>query len=256
MTSNSRQRPAATDYFNPTEQIELLQSIKAKAERSAASTPIDSHFPLTNVTTSSSAAHQEPFGVKPVDFKVHELILREKLEKAKADREAKAKTGPVLGTASQPLTKGPLQPKVNENKPTDSVTTGPPPPILSNTTPMPPVPFAWNSALGYPPPIPNYPRPPYQYPPPYPPPYGIPPYANGHAPQPFGQWNQFAPVQSTPGIPPPPPQPNQGPPSQASTPPVPLTQSASSLPVANHTPITQGTLLHTGLLRLMEMLNF
>jgi hypothetical protein len=253
MASHPRQRPAATDYFNPTEQIELLQSIKAKVERSAASTPQDSHFPLTDVTNSSNAAHQSPSGANPVDFKAHELSLREKLEKAKADREARAKAEAASRTA--PLAQDSLQPKVKENKSVEPIAAGPPPPpILSSTTGIPPLPYAWNSTLGYTPQIPNYPQPPYQYPPPYPPPYGMPPYTNGHISQPFGQWNQFAPLQSTPGIPPPPPQPNQGPPNQTLTPSVSQNQSSSNLPIANQTPVTQGTPVPAGLSRLIEIL--
>ena len=91
MTSHPRpQRPAATDYFNPTEQTELLQSIKAKIELSATNTPAEPQF--QNDVVGAFNSKTTPYGgLRTTDTKAHELSLREKLERAKADREAKAK---------------------------------------------------------------------------------------------------------------------------------------------------------------------
>jgi len=219
MTSHPRaHRPAATDYFNPAEQIERLQSIKAKIEKSATSTPHESHFshPVQGETKNPSTNYAD---VKSVDFKAHELSLREKLEKAKADREAKAK---AEAASKANITTDSPQPRLTDNHFTEPVTTGPPPPpILNNTsTPIPPTSYtqSWTPNLGYPTPIPNYGRPPFPYTQPYQQQYGMPPYPNGQTFQPYPQWGQSAPPpNTTPGVPPPPPQPNQGPPNQMPT---------------------------------------
>lgn len=215
MASHSR-RPAATDYFNPSEQIELLQSIKAKIEKSATSTPQESHFPHHAETVAYTS-------LKPVDFKAHELSLREKLEKAKADREAKAKAEAALKAQITTTATDSPRPRVVENQsPVEVVPTGPPPPPILNTThtPMPSVPFAqtWNPSLAYPTALPNYSRPTYPYPQTFPQQYGMPPYPNGQPVQAYPQWGGFTPTPNTPGIPPPPPQPNQGPPTTQSPP--------------------------------------
>ena len=244
MTSHPRaHRPAATDYFNPAEQIERLQSIKAKIEKSATSTPQEYHFPhpVQGETKNPSTNHA---GVKSVDFKAHELSLREKLEKAKADREAKAK---AEAASKANITTDSPQPRLTDNHSTEPVTTGPPPPpILNNTsTPIPPIPYtqSWTPNLGYPTPIPNYGRPPFPYTQPYPQQYGMPPYPNGQPFQPYAQWGQSAPPSNTtPGVPPPPPQPNQGPPNQIPTSqsppnPVPLNQIS---PPNQTPPVAQG----------------
>jgi hypothetical protein len=220
MTSHSR-RPAATDYFNPTEQIEILQNIKARAEKSATSTPQESYHIDSAPRT----------GTKTVDFKAHELSLREKLEKAKADREAKAKADATLKVQTTDAT----QPKLVENQSnTETLPAGPPPPPVLNTTPTPaaPVPYSqtWNPNVAFSAGIPNYGRPPYPYPQPYPQQYGMPPYPNGQPAHTFAQWGQYTPTPSTPGIPPPPPQPNQGPPTSQSNPnPIPMNQSSPGL---------------------------
>ena len=94
MTSHPRpQRPAATDYFNPTKQTELLQSIKAKIELSATNTPAELQFQNDVVGAfNGHPSKMAPYGgLGTTDIKAHELSLREKLERAKADREAKAK---------------------------------------------------------------------------------------------------------------------------------------------------------------------
>jgi hypothetical protein len=246
MTSHSRpQRPAAKDYFNPAEQIELLQSIKAKVEKSATSTPKD-HPNQTDATNTSSHT-----GFRSVDFKAHELSLREKLEKAKADREAKAKAEAALRANAQsaqiPTTTNTPLPKLHENKSTEPVTTGPPPPpILNNTnpTPIPPVTYSqtWTPNLAYPPPVPNYGRPPYPYPQPFPQQYGMPPYANGQIVHAYPQWGQNATSPNTPGIPPPPPQPNQGAPNQ-----FPTSQSPPNQFPVNQTHVNQGPPVPSGL---------
>src|SRR6266496_3450965 len=143
MTSHPRaHRPAATDYFNPTEQIELLQSIKAKIEKTAASTPQEPHFPPPTQGETTKNPPVNYAGVKSVDFKAHELSLREKLEKAKADREAKTKA--EAASKANMTTDSPL-PRLTDNRSTEPLTTGPPPPpILNNasSTPIPPVPHA------------------------------------------------------------------------------------------------------------------
>src|SRR5947207_8647868 len=220
MASHPRaHRPAATDYFNPTEQFELLQSIKARIEKSATSTPQEPHFPPPTQAEATKNLPAHHARVKSVDFKAHELSLREKLEKAKADREAKAKA--EAASKANMTTDSPL-PRLIDNRSTEPVTTGPPPPpILTNTsTPIPPVPHtqSWTPNLGYPTPIPTYGRPPYPYTQPYTQQYGMPPYPNGQPLQPYPQWSEPASTpNSTPGVPPPPPQPNQGPPNQIST---------------------------------------
>jgi len=240
MASHPRpHRPAATDYFNPTEQIELLQSIKAKVEKSATSTPQESRQPLDQIQQNYYA------GVKPVDFKAHELSLREKLEKAKADREAKAKaevsvsqqpnSTTTIGTIESP------QSKVPENKSVEPVIPGPPPPpIISNLTPTPPiqqpVTYGWNPGMY--PAVPNYGRPTFQYPQVFPQ-FGVPSYTNGQAAAYNPQWSQYVaslPTNTTtPGIPPPPPQPNQGPPLQGSPP-----QGTTSQSPPNQETLNQG----------------
>jgi len=102
----------------------------------------------------------------------------------------------------------------------------------------------------------GYARPPYQYPQTYQ--YGIQPYTNGQ-PQPYGQWGygapiQTAPMQTTPGVPTAPPQPNQGqtiqvPPNQMSP-----GQIPSSVTPPNHVPVpmNQGSNVPPGLLYLKE----
>ena len=146
---------------------------------------------------------------KSVDFKAHELSLREKLEKAKAEKEARAKAEATLRT--NPTTTESPQPVVSEQ------TTGPPPPPgLNNTTIPTPIPVTsypqqtWPANLGYTqhPHMTAYSRQPFQYTVPYP--YGTQPYTNGQ-PQPYAQWGYGTPLQTTPGVPAPPSQPNQGP---------------------------------------------
>jgi hypothetical protein len=217
MASHSR-RPAAKDYFNPTEQIELLQSIKAKIEKSVATTPKESQFSHVDTTNLPNAG-------KPVDYKAHELSLREKLEKAKADREAKAKAEAALKAQTTTTTTDSPKPKVGEDQTsTEAVASGPPPPPVLNNTPtsIPPVPAftpTWNPNLTYPNAIPSYGRPPYSYAQPFPQQFGMPtPYPNGQPAQTYPQWGQYPTTANTPGIPPPPPQPNQGPPTNQSPP--------------------------------------
>lgn len=241
MTSHPRQRPAATDYFNPAEQIELLNSIKAKVEQSTASTPQQQ-----DDGTRTTPAH------KPADFKAHELSLREKLERAKAEKEARAKVEASLRTNSTTAeSPKPVVPPTEQTGP-------PPPPILNNvpttTTPT-PIPVTsypqqpWPTNLGFPqhPSMTAYARPPYQYPPPYP--YGIQPYTNGQ-PLPYAQWGYSAPIQTTPGVPPAPPQPNQGPTQQSPPNQISPGQIPTSASPPNHvpTPVNQGAHVTPGLL--------
>ena len=242
MSSHPRShRPAATDYFSPTEQIELLQSIKAKAEKSATSPPQDSRFPQTSETKTINPH----VGVKSVDFIAHELSLREKLEKAKADREAKAKAE-AAAAKEIAMTKESSLSMLPDNHSAEPMPTGPPPPpILNNNTtsttpgPLPSMAYAqtWTSNLNYPTPIPNYGRPPYPFAQAYPQQYGMPPYPNGQTIQPYPQWGQYTPTTSTPGVPPPPPQPNQGPPNQ----------NAANQGPQNQIPVNQGTPVPSGL---------
>lgn len=242
MTSQPRaQRPAATDYFNPAEQLELLQNIKVKAQKSTTATPQESHpRPATGKPSSETTT-------QPVDYVAHELSLREKLEKAKAEREAKAKVEAALrGNAHNGQTAS-ITASTNAN--TDASqdglvkgsihpepTTGPPPPPIlnnnANNTPMSSTPTptptygpTWVQSLGYPQqtnpmaytrtPFPQFPQPSF-------PPFGMPPFTNGQTM--FSPWGQFPPTP-TPGIPPPSVPVNQGPPNQ--TPP---TQVASAKP--------------------------
>jgi hypothetical protein len=236
-------RPAATDYFNPTEQIELLQSIKAKAEKSATSTPQE---PLLAQPDTTNHVQQPPTGTKPVDFKAHELSLREKLEKAKADREAKAKAEGAKSQTPTAIASESPQTRLVENKSVEQVPAGPPPPPMLNTTtptsiPMAAPPFvqAWTPNMGYPhqtPPMMNYPRPPFPYPQAFPPTFGLQNYPNGQSMAGYPQWGQF-PNQASPGIPAPPNHPNQGatlqqlPPNNlalSQSPPNPVTQGLPS----------------------------
>jgi len=243
MTSHPRQRPAATDYFNPAEQIELLNSIRAKVEQSTTSTPQQQQ--LQGDGTKSSSPN------KSVDFKAHELSLREKLEKAKAEKEARAKVE-VSIRASSMTTDSP--------KPMATEQTGPPPPpVLNNNAPTTstPIPVTsypqqpWPANLGafQTPAMTAFARPPYQFPLPYP--YGIQPYTNGQH-QPFTQWGYGTPIQTTPGIPPAPPQPNQGPIIQAPANQMSPGQIPTSASPPNRvpTPVNQGTPVPPGLLYL------
>ena len=225
------QRPAATDYFNPAEQLELLQNIKAKAEKSATATPQEHH--VVPADKSQSTAHLTA-GVKPIDLVAHEVSLREKLEKAKADREAKAKAAAASAqgnTVSTPQSTNISQsPAVNGSKSTESPAGPPQPPLLNNGTTTNPIPIptpptygpAWLQSIGYPqqtPPM-SFPRPPPF--PQYPPntygasQFGMTPFANGQSM--FPQWGQFA-TTPTPGIPPAPQQQNQGGPPTVQSPP-------------------------------------
>src|SRR5579859_1924212 len=154
MTSQPRpQRPAATDYFNPTEQLELLQSIKVKAQKSATATPQESHPPVREKPPPSAMTTTTS---QPVDYVAHEMSLREKLEKAKAEREAKAKLEAALSGNSQTLhtalntasatthTDGSHNVSLKNNVPEPPA--GPPPPPIqnnkakANTTPANPIP--------------------------------------------------------------------------------------------------------------------
>jgi hypothetical protein len=216
--ASHRTRPAATDYFNPAEQIELLHSIKAKVEKSTTATPQPAEVHLLQASTNSTTSAR-PLDPKPVDFKAHEVSLREKLEKAKADREAKAKA-----EAQQKATTTAtdiLPSRSNDNNSTEPTTGPPPPPILntSTATALPAMAYtqSWGQSIAYPQvtPMTGYRQPYAQYPQVYQQ-YGMQPYVNGHPaiqayqqPQP-GQY--FLPP--TPGVPNPPPQPNQGPSAQ------------------------------------------
>jgi hypothetical protein len=166
-------RPAATDFFNPAEQVELLRNIKAREENKQ---PPAQSAPSTNKDT--------------------EVSLREKLEKAKADKQAKAN---AESTAQ------------NGDKKQDTVTTGPPPPIpgISTGSIMPYSTPGWSQySQGAPVPSPTQTqRAYYQFPQSYPQPF-MNPYGNTQS-QPAQQWGQLS-QQSTPGVPPPPSQPNQG----------------------------------------------
>src|SRR5579862_1359138 len=94
-------RPAATDYFNPAEQLALLNNIKAKVEKSANSTP-QPRDPLKANQPSLANQGNTTDANRSVDYKAQELSLREKLEKAKADREARSKAEAALRAYSQP----------------------------------------------------------------------------------------------------------------------------------------------------------
>src|SRR5438105_1319451 len=197
MTSQPRpQRPAATDYFNPTEQLELLQSIKVKAQKSATATPQESHPPVREKTAPSATTTTTS---QRVDYVAHEMSLREKLEKAKAEREAKAKLEAALsGNSQTPQTApntasaiahsdGSQNVSMNGNKAPEPPAGPPPPPIQNNkanTTPANSVPTrtstygpTWVQNMGYSQQTNSmgYPRPPF---PPFPqpsfPPYGMP----------------------------------------------------------------------------------
>lgn len=230
MTSHPRpQRPAATDYFNPAEQLELLQNIKAKVEKSATATPQEHNVPLAD---KSQYAGSNSMGMlKPLDLVAHEVSLRDKLEKAKAEREAKAKAA-AQGIVQQPQSTpananaNASQILLNGSKSTEPTAGPPPPPVLNNSnyTPTNPIPTptpptygsAWVQSLGYPqqtPPI-GYPRPPFpQYPQTaFAGQYGMSQYTNGQGM--FPQWSQFG-TTPTPGIPPAPQQQNQGPTGQS-----------------------------------------
>jgi hypothetical protein len=247
MTSHPRpQRPAATDYFNPAEQFELLQSIKAKVETSATATPQEHHIPPSDQL--HPAATTTTASVPSFDLAAHEVSLREKLEKAKAEREAKAKAAEALLQGIHPPSQLSTTPTnanakvsqfaVNGRKSTEPLTAGPPPPpVLNNNnnqtatnsvpTPTPTYGPAWVQSLGYPqqtPPM-GFPRPSYpQFPQTSYVQYGMMPYTNGQTM--FPQWPQYS-TSSIPGIPSaPPPQQNQG--SIAGSPP-------------NQTPVNQST---------------
>ena len=228
MASHHRHpRPAATDYFNPTEQIELLQSIKAKAEKSATSTPQDPQVAHSDDTIGMTGQQAAYPGAKSVDFRAHELSLREKLEKAKADREARAKAAEAaLRASSQPpstTNESTQGSRLVELKSSESVPPGPPPPPgTNNTTPTPistaPYGQAWTANLTYMQGLPmaNFGTAAFPYPQTFTPQYGsMQPFGNGQPAQVYSQWSQFSPQQNTPGVPPPPAHPNQGPPSQA-----------------------------------------
>jgi hypothetical protein len=81
-------RPAATDYFNRAEQIQLLHSIKAKVAKSTTATPQEATGDGKDGTVDGQTMPTTP---PVVDYKAHELSLRERLEKAKAEREARVK---------------------------------------------------------------------------------------------------------------------------------------------------------------------
>jgi hypothetical protein len=244
--SSHRARPAATDYFNPAEQIELLQNIKARVEKSSTSTPqpTDSHVPQLN-SSSTGTLNGQPVTSKPTDLKTHELSLRDKLEKAKADREAKAKAD-----AAQKTTIDSPKGQTNENKSTESTNGPPPPPILNTTTQTtaPALPYGqtWGQNMTFPqvPPMTNYRTPYPQYQPVYQP-YGMQPYANGLPAipaYPTPQPGQFY-IPPTHGIPPTPAQPNQGspqgPPNQGTSQgPIP-TSLLQNQNVANQMPPSQ-----------------
>jgi len=206
MTSQSRaQRPAATDYFNPAEQLELLNNIKAKVEKNVKSAPQQSQEPSTmkvpGLATQSSTTMK-----KPIDYKAQELSLREKLEKAKADREAKAKEEAAVAALahSQPLlsptTTTPTS-HLNESHPAETASAPPPPQLLnansSNNVPAlfsapaqtQPNPYgsAWAAGMPFPPqpPMPGFPQPSFSSFPPFSQ-FGM-PFA-GNPAQPFPQW--------------------------------------------------------------------
>ena len=265
-------RPAATDYFNRAEQIQLLHSIKAKMEKSATSTPQES---TTKEGAGEGSVRQTP-SAAPVDFKAHELNLREKLEKAKADREAKAKAEAPIKTANsshasvQTTVDSPTKAtnaeegevnveSVVEQAATDAqLVSGPPPPpppvSLNNAhTPMlmgnalvPPTPPTV-APLPYNPPAGPWTTPnPYllavqqqQRQVPLQPqqqftyPQNLNPYGTLNGPYYPSPYQQFPQYPTpTPGVPPPPAQPNQGPPTQ-----MPLTQVPPG-----HFPMNQGRL--------------
>ena len=155
------QRATATQYFDPSEQLERLQSIKERAEKSLHSNS------------------QSPRGNFP-DLRAQELTLREKLERAKAEKEAKAKaeaaTRPTQSVAS---TNAPL--KAIESTIHDTGMSAPPPPPAVNTStpgriPMNPYVQQWPQSISHQPPInsaANFQRPSFQQ---FPQPFGIPEY--------------------------------------------------------------------------------
>jgi hypothetical protein len=158
-------RPAATDYFNRAEQIQLLHSIKAKVAKSTTATPQEALG-----DGDDGAADGEPMQTTPpvVDYKAHELSLREKLEKAKKEREAKAANietaaenfvksiedddsimhdSPVEATIvngqSAPNADPPPPPVNTNNIPTVAPVPVPPPPTGLGTTRQQPPTVAW-----------------------------------------------------------------------------------------------------------------
>jgi len=265
-------RPAATDYFNRAEQIQLLHSIKAKMEKSATSTPQE---PTTKEGAGEGSGVQTPIALA-VDFKAHELSLREKLERAKANREARAKAEAAAKaanssqTSAQTTVDSPTKAtnaedgEVKFESPVEQTTMDAP---LALGPPPPPPPVSINRILA-PPLMGNVAVPPTQptvAPLPYSPPAGtwtIPnpylsalqqqqrqvplqsqqqftypqnfnPYGTLNGPYYQSPYQQFPQYPTpTPGVPPPPAQPNQGPPTQ-----MPLTQSPPS-----HLPVNQGLL--------------
>jgi len=264
-------RPAATDYFNRAEQIQLLHSIKAKMEKSATSTPQE---PMTKEGAGEGGVVQTPLALA-VDFKAHELSLREKLERAKANREAKAKAEAATKAANSSQTSA--QTTVDSPTKATSAEEGevkfespveqtamdaplalgppPPPPVSMNSVPAPPL----MANVVVPPthptvtPLPyNPPGGPWTTPNPYllalqpqqrqvplqaqqqfTHPQNFNPYGTLNGPYYQSPYQQLPQYPTpTPGVPPPPAQPNQGPPTQ-----MPLTQTPTS-----RLPMNQGLL--------------
>jgi hypothetical protein len=239
-------RPAATDYFNRAEQIQLLHSIKAKVAKSTTATPQEATGDGNDGAADGEAMQTTP---PVVDYKAHELSLREKLEKAKAEREARAAK---VETAAENfvdsiMTDSPVEATTVNGQGTTSADPPPPPVNVNNIPTVAPVPVPPPATgLGttrLQPPTVAWPSP-YvlsvqqqqqaqqqaqrqsqverqlqqqmqaqqqqfaAFPPTY---YSqFNPYSNGVYP-PYPPMPQFSPP--TPGVPPPPPQPNQGPPT-------------------------------------------
>jgi len=190
-------RPAATDYFNPTEQLELLQTIAEKLNTTPTSTLQES----TNILAPVPA---EPADSKPPDFKAHELTLREKLEKAKAERDAKAKADAAINSNPMPTT--PATPNLSNENVKSHPDPALPPFTLNVQNPM-PAPGAqynsgWTSSSPFPQPSPMYPPYPPQFPSysqSYASQFGV-PYPPGQTTGPFPQSGTFPPTPPTPGV--------------------------------------------------------
>ena len=149
------QRTTATQYFDHSEQLERLRAIKETVEKSRNS-------------DSQSARGNVP------DLRAQELTLREKLERAKAEKEAKAKAeAAIRPTQSAASTNPPL--KAIENTIHGAGISAPPPPPAVNTSTPGPIPMnpyiqQWPQGISHQSPInsaSNFQRPAFQFPHPF-----------------------------------------------------------------------------------------